>query len=618
MRPLSEGLRAFPASCDSWGYIDANGKVVIQPIKHCSNATEFSEGYAWVRVCEDPTKPSTVYGEYSLIDKTGKVVFKSGVLDGANVSSVKNGIFYVYKNDKYNYYDTNFNLLASYENATPFYNGYAYVSKTGNYGDGVDVINTKFVKLKNFSSSSFGGVSSLEYQPRFDPLGLGVIKDADSDNYYINAMGDIILYNYESDDLNIEHFKPFTQSGYAQFGVGGWGNDRYCGFIRPDGEIVWVLSYKDKEEAGSEPWPTPLPPPKKPSPLPIPGPWPPDTLVIVKEQPPIGPIIVEKTYYNVTVSTEGEGTAQISPTGRFEFGDNATLSVTPAKDWAVASITHDAENVRNISAGNAFTVTSNIHIKVKFAKKDDDQAPLHTNCYQGEKQLVVDDDNLGNVTYYAQLNSSNADANPYGENTYGFIVAMIDPKKKYVHPDLSCYMFSAPFRISGYQYDKSTGCKWMVLDGGSFTIGNLKLNPGGNGLAGLYFQLVMAMNGYSQPTLAPRHYRLEMLNHNEETGEFTAGILQVYSPEHGWLNAGDKRLKKTTKGFMMIAYDSGMPINYFQGVTFKTAQKRNDIYWYPPIEWYDGKQDIFDEIVKVMTESYRTFESDYNIMFGNK
>lgn len=615
MRPLSDGLRAYPASYDSWGYIDANGKVVIQPIKQCSDASDFSEGYAWVRVCDDPTKPSRIYGEYCLIDKTGKVVFKPGVLDGSKVSLVKNGIFYVYKDYKYNYYDTNFNLLASYEYATPFYDGYAYVSKTGNYGDGVDVINTKFAKLRNFTSSSFNGVPSLKYQPRFDPLDLGLVEDSDVDNYFINANGNIILYNYENGNFGIEHFKSFTQSGYAQFGVAKFGHDKYCGFLRPDGEIVLVLSYQDKEDARNQPWP--VPPPEDSIPKVTPQPiWPPDTVIIPVEIPPIGPIVVERTFYNVTVSTEGEGTASISPTGRFEYGDNATLSVSPAKDWAVASITHDAGNVGKISAGNAFTVTSNIHIKVKFAKKDDDQAPQHTGCYQGAKRLVVNNDDFGNVTYYAQLNSSQADSNPYGDNTYGFIVAMIDPTQKYIQPDLSCYLFSAPFRISGYQIDKETGRKWMVLDGGSFSVGNLKLNPNGNGFAGLYFQMVMAMNGFSQPSITPRHYRLEMIDHNEETGDFTAGKLQTYSTEYGWLDGGDERLRKTTKGILMTMSDCGIPVNYFHGVAFKQSQKRNDVHWYPPVEWYDNDQSTLQDIIDAMREAYRTNKSDYEEMFN--
>lgn len=610
MRPLSDGLRAYPVSNNSWGYIDGNGKIVIPPIAQCSNASDFSEGYAWIRVSDSPSQPASIYGYYHLIDKTGKIVFKSGVQNGSYLSPVVNGIFYVYKNGKYNYYDTNFNLLTSYDSASPFYDGYAYVSKTGSYGDGVDVINTKFDKLKNFSSSSFNGVSSLDYQPRFDPMGLGLIEDSDIDNYFIDAKGNIILYNYERDDFEIEHFKPFTRSGYAQFGEGKWGSDKYCGFLRPDGEIVLVLSYNDIEDSRNKPWPTP------PHPLPIPLPWPTDTVVIVKERPPIGPIVIERTFYNVTVSTEGEGTAKISPTGRFEFGDNATLSVSPAEDWAVASITHDAEGIGKVSAGKAFSVTSNVHIKVKFVEKDDDKAPQHTGCYQGAKRLVVNNDDFGNITYYAQINSLQTDSNPYGDNTYGFITAMIDPTKKYVQPDLSCYLFSAPFRISGYQHDMATDCKWMVLDGGSFSIGSLKMNPNGDALAGMYFQMIMAINGFSQPSINPRHYRLEMIDHNEDTGEFTAGKLQTYSPEHGWLDGGDERLRETTKGFMMTKSDCGIPANYFQGVTFKPSQKRNDVYWYPPIEWYDNDQSSLNGIIESMTEAYRTHKSDYDEMFN--
>lgn len=609
MRPLSDGLRAFPASNSSWGYIDATGKVAIQPIKQCSFAGEFSEGFAWIIASDDPNKPASINGKYYLIDKTGKIVFNPDLLSSGKVSTVNNGIFYVYKNGKYNYYDTKFNLLASYEYATPFYDGYAYVSKTGNYGAGVDVVNTRFDKSGNFTSSSFNGVTSLEYQPRFDPLGLGLIEDSDVDNYFINSKGNIILHNYESKELNIEHFKPFTRSGYAQFGVGKWGYDKYCGFMRPDGEIVLVLSYGDINDDRNKPWPTP---PIRPLPLP----WPSDTVVIVKERPPIGPIVVERTFYNVTVSTEGEGTARISPTGRFEFGDNATLSVSPAEDWAVASITHDADGMGKVSAGKAFSVTSNVHIKVKFVKKDDDKAPQHTGCFQGAKRLVVNDDDFGNVTYYAQINSLQTDSNPYGDNTYGFITAMIDPTKKYVQPDLSCYLFSAPFRISGYQLDPETGNKWMVLDGGSFSVGSLKMNPNGNALAGTYFQMIMAINGFSRPSINPRHYRLKMIDHNEDTGEFTAGILQTYSPKYGWLDGGDERLRETTKGFMVSKSDCGIPANYFQGVTFKPSQKRDDVYWYPPVEWYDNDQDTLNGIIESMSEVYRTYKSDYDEMFN--
>lgn len=615
MRPLCDGLRAYQPSYNSWAYIDANGRIAIPEIKQCAFADDFSEGYAWIRTSDDPRQPASIYGYFKLIDKTGKVVFKTNVQSYGKVSPVKNGMFYIIENGKYNYYDTKFKLLASYDYATPFYDGYAYVSKDGSYTDGVSVIDTRFNSLRRFTSSEFDGVSSLKHQPRFDPLGLAVIENSDVNDYYINAKGNIVLSCYVNDYLEIDKFNPFTESGYARFGIGNWGNKKYRGFIRPNGEIALILTDQSIEDTRNLPWPTP--PEDSIRIINFPRlPWPPDTVVIIKDQPPIGPIVITKTYYNVTVSTEGEGTAKISPTGRFEFGDNATLSVSPAKDWAVGSITHDAENFSKITAGQSFTVTQNVHIKVKFIKKDDDKAPENTNCYQGSKHLAIDNEALGNVTYYAQINATKTDSNPYGDNTHGFIVAMIDPKHKYIYPDFSCYVFSAPFRISGYQQDPTTGAKWLVLDGGSFTVGNLKLCPEGNGLAGLFFQLILSMNGFSQPTTAPRHYRLEMLDYDSETGEFTAGKLQTFSAEYGWLDGGDERLKNVSQGLFMTMCERGMPAQFFQGVKFKTAPKRNDVNWYPPLVWYDD-QETLDRIIEDMGTMYRTFKSDYEQIFND-
>ena len=620
MRPLSEGLRAYQPSYNSWAYIDANGKIAIPEIPNCAFADDFSEGYAWVRV-GNPGEIASLYGYYHLIDKTGKIVYKTEVQNYEKVSKVKNGMFYVIHNGKYNFYDTNFKLLASYEYATPFHNGYAYVSKDGSYGDGVSVINTHFNTLRRFTSSEFGGVSSLTYQPQFDPLGLAVIKNSDVDNYYINTKGNIVLSCHESDNLELDNFKPFTESGYARFGVGNWGNNEYRGFIRPNGEIALVLTAESIDDTRNLPWPTPpvdsIPRIKIP-PIPIPPlPWPPDTVVIDQRQPAIGPIYIEKTYYNVTVSTEGEGSASISPTGRFEFGDKATLKATPAKDWKVASVTHDVTGLGNVSVGNSFTVTQNIHLKVKFIKKDDDKDPEHTNTYQGNKDLVFEKESMGNITYYAQINAQRTDANPYGDNTYGFIVAMIDPRSKHIQPDYSCYVFSAPFRISGYQHNEATKQDFLVLDGGSISLSNIKLNPNGNGLAGLFFELMLAMNGFSQPTMAPRHYRLEMLNYDKETGEFTAGKLQTFSPQHGWLDGGDERLKIVTKGAFQEMSERGIPAYFFEGVKFKTAPKRTDIDWYPPLQWYENNQSTLDRVIEEMGLMYRTFKSDYDQIFND-
>ena len=59
-----------------------------------------------------------------------------------------------------------------------------------------------------------------------------------------------------------------------------------------------------------------------------------------------------------------------------------------------------------------------------------------------------------------------------------------------------------------------------------------------------------------------------------------------------------------------------MPINYFEGVAFKQSPKRDDVYWYPPVEWYGNDNDALQSIIDGMKETYRTNKSDYDEMFG--
>ena len=145
MRPLCDGLRAYSSSYNSWGFIDANGKEVIAADGRFVVVGDFSEGYA-LAVIKDSGKIVASDGELCLIDMTGKIVFHSGVTGSAwsifeKTSPVRDGIFYIVKDEKYHYYDTNFNLLASYDYASPFYGGYAYISDND---DEVSMITRRF------------------------------------------------------------------------------------------------------------------------------------------------------------------------------------------------------------------------------------------------------------------------------------------------------------------------------------------------------------------------------------------------------------------------------------------------------------------------------------------
>lgn len=614
IRPLNDGLRAYPAKDEvnylgtKWGYIDADGKIIIAP--RFSQVEDFSEGYAWVKTSE---------GDVCLIDKTGSVKFTSDVKYLYDVSPVKNGMFYVETNEGYQYYDTSGNKLELFYAATPFYDGYAFASKEGNYNDGISLINTNFKALRTFPTKDFnGGASSLSHQPRFGEFGLATVINSTVHTYVVNSKGDVILNSYDDGNGNVGfgNFTQFTSCGYALFGAGKYGNDKYRGIMRPDGEIMILFSAEEVEDIRNEELPED--PIKRPIINdPIPGPWPPDTVIIDKDGPAIGPIVIDHTRYNVTVSTEGEGSARITPSGTFEYGDKATLITSPAEGWKFANVTVESEVQSPVGEDKSFVVKSNMHLKVKFLKKDDDLPPPATGCFQGTKRLIVDDADFGEVTYYAQINSDAAEASPYGDNTHGFIVAMIDPTKRISNDDVSAYCFVAPLKVSGYQFDETTETEWMVLDGGSFNAGNVKVNPEAvGGLFALYVQSVLALNDETCPSADPRHYRIEMLDHNKETGEFTCGRLQTYSTTHGWLEAQDERLRTTEKKTFLVVSDTGLPSDIFHGVKFRQAPKRDDVRWYPPIEWYNGNQDAYSQILEQMMEMYRTFQSDYDELFS--
>ncbi len=612
IRPLKDGLRAYPAADEAnylgtkWGYIDAAGTIVIEP--EYSSVEDFSEGYAWVKTSDN---------QVCLIDKSGAVRFTSNVQYLYDVSPVKNGIFYVETNEGYDYYDTSGNKLETFDAATPFYDGYAFVSKEGSYKDGISLINTNFRALRTFPSKNFNGISSLSNQPRFGDFGLATVMNSSYESTVINAKGDVLLSSYDDDQGNVafDHFAQFTPCGYALFGVGTYGADKYRGIMRPDGEIMILFSAKAVEDIRNEELPED--PIKRPIINdPIPGPWPPDTVIIEKDAR-LCPIVIDRTRYNVTVSTEGEGSARISPSGTLEYGDKATLITSPAEGWKFANVTVESEIQNSVDESNSFVVKSNMHLRVKFLKKDDDLPPPATGCFQGTKSLIVDDADFGEVTYYAQINSDAAEATPYGDSTHGFIVAMIDPTKRVSNDDVSAYFFVAPLKVSGYQFDDTTETEWMVLDGGSFNAGNVKVNPEAvGGLFALYVQSVLALNDATCPSADPRHYRIEMLDHNKETGEFTCGRLQTYSTSYGWLEAGDERLRTSEKKTFLTVSDTGLPSDIFQGVKFRQSSKRDDVRWYPPIEWYNGNQDAYSQILEQMKEMYRTFQSDYEELFS--
>ena len=261
-------------------------------------------------------------------------------------------------------------------------------------------------------------------------------------------------------------------------------------------------------------------------------------------------------------------------------------------------------------------MTSDLSIKVKFVKEEDIN-PVQTGIYQGtlhiqsQKPGGLSDD----IPVYAELSEEQGVESPYGPKTSGFLVLMFDPKKRYVDTDFETYIFSAPLKVVGSQTDAS-GREWLVAEGGNVTFGNLKINPS-DPLMALYVNMAMAFDGHSSPDCIPRRYRIEILDRDKDKDEFTFGELQTYSAKSGgWLDAQNKELHKHTKGMIVSKTDKGMSSDYVQGVRMKPSQRRTDVSWYPPLLWYDNNESTLQGIIKQMGNSYRTYKSDYEVLFG--
>ena len=597
IRPLSDGLRAYATSSYSWGYIDAEGNIVLEPIY--GGAADFSEGYAWVSLKSDPTSLFS-NGELVLINTQGEVLYHSGLSwsgsDFKNgyqskVSDVVNGCFYVCKDGYYYYYNTLFEQIGVAEYGTPFYNGMAYIAPVVDMDCDVCIVDTDFEVVRKLDDRKMFA-TDLRSQPRFTPLGVATVHDKSISSYVITPSGGVVMKAYDEEGNYIDSFLQFTESGMMR-ATDIWMNGaRYQGIINTDGEMEWLFGEGTLD----------------------------NVVVILIDEDPIGPIKWATIDYDVTVRCEPAegGSATIAPKSRFKYGEEAVLNATPNDGWAITHISIDNDYLGFApKVGEPFYVTENMEYTVHFAKEEEELAPPVTNCFIGTKPTVISDGYTIDLQIYAELSATGGISTPYGDDTYGYIVAMFDPTYRFVTPNIATYIFGAPLRVHSYQYDEANDKHWLVVDGGSYTFGNLKLSPNGdNGLGAMLLSMMLAFDGYSSPTMTPRHYRIEMLDYDAKTGEFTCGKLQTYSAKYGWLWGGDERLKIKGGGMFFKSSDSGIPDDLFEGTRMKCTTKRNDVWWYPPLEWYDGNQSALDSVVEQMGRAYREYESEYDKLFG--
>lgn len=228
MRPLKDGLRAFPKAYNEWGYMDANGAVKLAA-KYRS-ATDFSEGYAWV-VLQDDTK--------HLIDKTGKSVFQAPE-GNSRTSDVVNGLFYVEKGSKTCYYDLNGKMVGVFEYGTCFHDGYAFVfSNPIMSNNSCEVIDTKMNVIRSLPTEDIES-AIVEHKLVFGKSNLYSFTD-----FLIKPDGQPVLAAYHDLTVGsiISHFGQVSADGYLVAKTISVDNNLSgAAILKPSGEVVWVIS----------------------------------------------------------------------------------------------------------------------------------------------------------------------------------------------------------------------------------------------------------------------------------------------------------------------------------------------------------------------------------------
>lgn len=93
------------------------------------------------------------------------------------------------------------------------------------------------------------------------------------------------------------------------------------------------------------------------------------------------------------------------------------------------------------------------------------------------------------------------------------------------------------------------------------------------------------------------------------------GRLETFTPEYGWLPGGDKRASKIKPTKTYHYHDNGFDKDQLNGCRMRLAPKRNDIIWYPPMEWYGNDKSKYEEVIGRMKTAYKDYGSDYNSYF---
>lgn len=558
VKPLSEGLRPFYSRNDKcWGYLDAKGNTVIKP--QFSSARGFSEGYAAVTRLDEKRN-----GKVQFIDKTGRVVFDTGVtcysLDSEDrIGDVSGGLIRVWEKGQTatSYYSPDGKLLNTFTGfkGTDVVDGHIFLRSESSSGD-MFMLDTNFKPLRAIKVDP-----SIYWElPKFNKSALALVNS----NTVINSDGDVVLTSKDA-------IQALCEDGYI-INIFNIDNREYAGLTNISGECVALLVDGNNEDENNEETPQ-------------------DTVATMK------------FHVNVVCLPEEGGTA--TGAGEYEYGAKAMVEATANQGYKCSSMVCSANGSVKSGAVNAYEVRDTMTIYVNFVKEDVLVAPTENDAYLGQFKYTYSDKGVDMkiselVDLYMELSQKPDINTPYG-NRYGVLQIQFDVYKRYsLAPTLETgkeeksdapksNFYYAPYEILGFVEDD--GKKWMIIDGGGPRWCGVRGNneyalQKSNPLFPLQL-LLFNMEGIGPVDLSKNTMRIEIADVAAD-GSITFGKTQGFSPKFGWLGGQDKRLHRMNLAVsaMPIRIDlGGLPEDLFNGVVMKPSEKR-EIEWSTPKEWF--------------------------------
>ena len=640
IRPINCNRRPFYSSDHKlWGLLDENGNVIVEPTYQAIR--DFVNGYSLVMVGES-------YETYKLyfIDINGKQVCEVKPQNNASAIDYANRVSDVSDNDTYcisdgrgentQYYSLHSNeVLHTVVSGMSFFSGLAFViPEGGSLDDPPYIINSKFDKVGRWTFK----YSDFAYKkPHFSPVGLVTVGG----ERVLNAMGEIIIdtpRTWDTFDLG-----DYSKDGYIPFVATFKVDDEdidIAGYADTNGEVKIAL-YKQnvfrKVPIIEEPEPEPEDPPQDTIPIifPEPPPGPPYILpkdsggmyyFILADTTPEGPIEIEKVRYNVNVAAYPPEGGTVYGSGQYQYGDIVRVTGTPAKDWKLSKIVCDRKMGATTDVFNLFNVVGDMNITCYFVE-DVEPEPPTTTCYRGSLPFPTVDKGTLQIPIWLELSNEGTLSTPYGENTYGYLTLCFNPdeilhvKNSDGSSEVFYNCFMTPMLVKGITTDKETGKQYLMIDGGEIVTANMMVKDidaetgKPKGFNTLLANLLLAFDSYTEISITPARYRIEILNGTIGDDNFTFGGLERLSATHGWMPGGDDIFKETSKGLFVRAESRGLDYNMLNGFKMQKSSDRPQVWWYPTNGFYGlDDQSKLNEIVEKLGETYREFTVDIDIL----